>query len=458
MSEFVIAFRTHVWNRHVAVMAGRLAKAAGPARFVVLADVSLAPLDTAPFETIAHTDDFSAFGLPKFPHRTALWYNADYPLYLLRRHFPAATHYAMVEYDVAVNIDLFGLMRHAAAADVDLIAHNIEASSPHWMWTATAQTHFVKPLQAFFPLLIVSGRAIDHLLARRLAIYRDKAPLEHADWPFCEAFIPSAIAELPVAHIEGLAAHAGLEAYRNTFPLHVDQPEAAAPGTVSHPVLGGAAFAGKWLKYQKPEDIFDAESTLRRQLAWCAPEEFVEALLRRARAEMPPLPEERLMAVAAELGWPAELLAKNLAYGQPATQSSVCEWSAQGTPAADARGANNGQITGEAGFHTAFETEPWWQVDLGAVFQVARVVVYNRMEFRERCTRMTVAGSADGVEWVLRGAKLDGALFGGLDGRPYVFRFSPPFPARFVRVTMIGEGFSGRTGVIERGLDARYGS
>jgi len=276
MTEFVVAFRTHVWNRHVAVMAGRLAKAAGAARFVVLADETLAPLATGPFETIAHTDDFSAFGLPQFPRLTVLWYNADYPLYKLRQQFPAASHYALVEYDVAVNINLHDLLAHAAEQRTDLVVHNLQPSSPHWMWTETALKHFARPLQAFFPLLIISGRAIDHLLARRLAIYRNKTPQLHEDWPFCETFIPSAIAEMPDARIEGLASHADLALYRITPPLHVDEPEVTAAGTVCHPVLGGAAFAEKFLKKRNPEEIFDPDSVLRRRLAWCAPEDFVK--------------------------------------------------------------------------------------------------------------------------------------------------------------------------------------
>jgi len=441
MSDFVVAFRTHLWDRDVEGMARRLANVSEGSRFVVLADQTLAKLDTARFPTIAHTDDFSALGLPKFPHRTVLWYNADYPLYLLRKQFPAASHYALVEYDVAVNLHLSALMRHAATEGVDLIAHNIRDAAADWMWTETAVKHFARPLQAFIPLLIVSGRAVDHMLARRQALCSILIPRDRSDWPFCETFIPSAIAELPGSRIEGLDRHAQLSYYRNTFPLHVDQPEAAALGTVCHPVLGGKAFAGKWLKHQNPRDIFDPASALRRQLAWCAPEDFVEALVRRARGQEPPVSEDSLTAIAGELGWPRHLLARNLAFGQPASQSSVCEWSAAQTPEADARGANNGMITGEAGFHTGFEAEPWWQVDLGDEFLVERVVVYNRMEFRERCTRLTVSGSGNGVNWVLYAAKLDDALFGGLDGRPYVFRFSPAMPARLVRLTMIGEGF-----------------
>jgi len=221
----------------------------------------------------------------------------------------------------------------------------------------------------------------------------------------------------------------------------MDQPDAARPGTISHPVLGGAAFAERWLKYQNAEDIFEPRSTLRQQMVLCAPEDFVASLLRRLRAQDTPPAEVLIAGLAAELGWPVALLAPNRALNQPATQSSVSEWSRYPAPDADARGGNNGQITGGAGFHTAFEDGPWWQVDLGADFAVARVVVYNRMEHRGRCTRLSISGSADGESWVLQGAKLDGALFGGLDGNPYVFRFAPAFTARFIRLTLIGEDF-----------------
>ncbi len=440
-ATLVVAMRTHVWNHHVAEMARRLDVAARGVHFVVLADETMAALDTAPFEKLAHTDDFSCLGLPRYPPGRVLWYNADYPLYALREQFPAASHYAMVEYDVGVNIDLAALMRHARETGIDLLAHNFREPLPGWMWTKTAAAHFARPLQAFFPLLVISARGIDHLFKRRLEIRRNREPATDEDWPFCETFLPSAIAELPDAKIAGLAGHAGTLHYRVTGPLHLNDAAAMQHGTLSHPVLGGAAFAEKWLSSERVEDVFDARSALRLQLAHCAPEDYVFSLLRRARAQMPPVPEDRLRALAAELGWPAALLAVNRALNRPATQSSVCEWSNFATPEADARGANNGRITGGAGFHTAFEDGPWWQVDLGADYAVARVIVYNRMEHRERCTRLSVSGSADGESFVLRGAKLDAALFGGLDDNPYVFRFDPAFTGRFIRLTLIGEGF-----------------
>jgi hypothetical protein len=438
--SFVTAFRTHLWTPHIATMARRL-QAAAAGDFVVLADETDAVLDTSPFPKLAHSNDFSAFGLPLFPHRNTLWYNADYPLYLLRRQFPAASHIAMVEYDVAVNIGLAALLGHAHANGIDLIAHRLQDADPGWMWRKTALQHFTRPLQAFFPLLIISARAIDHMLARRLEILARGKLVDHDDWPFCETFIPSAIAELPDARMEEIAAHADLANYRNSFALHVDQPESTRGGTISHPVLGGRAYAEKWLKFQPPEEIFAPDSVLSRKLSFCAPDEFVQTLARRLRLKNPPEVEANLAALARQHDWPAALIMPNLALGKPASQSSVCEWSAGATPAQDARGANNGAITGEHGFHTGFEANPWWQVDLAGTFVIESVVIYNRMEFRERCTRMAVYGAADGKDWVLRGAKLDEHRFGGVDGHPYIFRFDPPFAARFIRLDLIGVGF-----------------
>ena len=221
-------------------------------------------------------------------------------------------------------------------------------------------------------------------------------------------------------------------AFRNLFALTLGP----APRLLTRNALTHEMMAGYRQAY--PEDSTKAAWWGEQLIKNHRPVEQLEAL--RGLAGFDRI--EAAAAVAeAEAERPVAFFGRNLAFGQKATQSSVCEWSPKPTPEADARGANNGDITGAPGFHTGFEAEPWWQVDLGAQTMVALVVVYNRMAFPERCTRMTVSGSADGVHWALRGAKLDGVLFGGVDGHPYIFRFSPPFPARFVRVAMIGEGF-----------------
>ena len=54
----------------------------------------------------------------------------------------------------------------------------------------------------------------------------------------------------------------------------------------------------------------------------------------------------------------------NLALNRPALQSSTSIWSWHEDAALDAAGGNNGQVTGFYSFHTDFEHQPWWMVDL----------------------------------------------------------------------------------------------
>ncbi len=70
------------------------------------------------------------------------------------------------------------------------------------------------------------------------------------------------------------------------------------------------------------------------------------------------------------------------------------------TTAQDAAGGCDGVKNGRWGFHTdSNEKEPWWQVDLGDVHELDRVVIYNRIdrgcEARTKSIRVLTAG-ADG--------------------------------------------------------------
>lgn len=131
----------------------------------------------------------------------------------------------------------------------------------------------------------------------------------------------------------------------------------------------------------------------------------------------------------------------SVARGKPALVSSVSEYSRSQDPAIEARGGNDGIIDGTCGFHTAFETDPWWQVDLENKYQVSTVQVYNRLDMKWRCTRMTLFFSDDGENWTLVGLKLDDTEFGGADGFPHIFKLSPSISTRYVRVRMLGDGF-----------------
>ena len=84
----------------------------------------------------------------------------------------------------------------------------------------------------------------------------------------------------------------------------------------------------------------------------------------------------------------------------------------------DARGACDGIKDGKFGFHTAQERDPWWQVDLGELSPISRVIVFNRLDYApglHNADRLRVFTSADGQDWTLRHDN-EGVHFGGVSG------------------------------------------
>lgn len=130
-------------------------------------------------------------------------------------------------------------------------------------------------------------------------------------------------------------------------------------------------------------------------------------------------------------------LLTNLALDRPARQSSICRWSRHQDVEQDARGANNGIISGEQGFHTDEEVSPWWQVDLEGEYVIEKVVIYNRVDDAWRLTHFTLLRSLDGEHWVPMHRKTDETVF-GTDGTPYEASIPGEQLARYVRVRLDG--------------------
>ncbi len=99
-------------------------------------------------------------------------------------------------------------------------------------------------------------------------------------------------------------------------------------------------------------------------------------------------------------------------------------------------GGCDGIKDGTAGFHTQKQQDPWWQVDLGSVVPVGRIVLWNRVNDPNgtpRAKRLVVRLSADSKAWE-EVYRHDGALYYGIKGaKPLTVRASGK-TARFVRV------------------------
>ncbi len=127
----------------------------------------------------------------------------------------------------------------------------------------------------------------------------------------------------------------------------------------------------------------------------------------------------------------------NLALGQPATQSSTCNWSRQSDPQRDAAGAVSGTITGRAAFCTDKEQSPWWQVDLGKRQRVQEIRVFNRVDdmgIAARANHLILLISDDADKWQEIYHRSLEVPFGWADGNPLIWTAEPPKTLRYLRV------------------------
>ncbi|MBK9154474.1 MAG: discoidin domain-containing protein [Chloracidobacterium sp.] len=121
----------------------------------------------------------------------------------------------------------------------------------------------------------------------------------------------------------------------------------------------------------------------------------------------------------------------NLALKRPTKQSSNSQWSKPN----DAQGAVNGVKNRSFGFHTNRESNPWWQVDLGAVKRLTEIRIFNRLDCcGERARTIRVLLSNDGIRW-RRVYAHNGSVFGGADGRPLIVSVRGN-SARYVRLQL----------------------
>jgi hypothetical protein len=107
------------------------------------------------------------------------------------------------------------------------------------------------------------------------------------------------------------------------------------------------------------------------------------------------------------------------------------------TTRSDARGACNGIKNGTYGFHTALQPNPWWQVELDEITPLARIVVYNRLDYApglHNADRLLILTSLDGERWTLRHENQ--RHYGGISGAaPLEVAFrGEEVRARFVRL------------------------
>ena len=106
------------------------------------------------------------------------------------------------------------------------------------------------------------------------------------------------------------------------------------------------------------------------------------------------------------------------------------------SPQEDSAGACDGNKNGSFGFHTAREDHPWWQIDLGRLWPLDEVFVFNRCDGSSlRASSLELDLSADGKTWSTA-YQHDGSIFYGWpDAKPLVVALRGQ-KARYVRIRL----------------------
>jgi F5/8 type C domain-containing protein len=87
----------------------------------------------------------------------------------------------------------------------------------------------------------------------------------------------------------------------------------------------------------------------------------------------------------------------NLAAGRPASQSTT---DFGGYPARATDGNTDGNWVNNSVTHTSYQSQPYWQVDLGFTQSIGGVVLFNRTDCcSERLADFDIKVSYDGVDW-----------------------------------------------------------
>lgn len=106
----------------------------------------------------------------------------------------------------------------------------------------------------------------------------------------------------------------------------------------------------------------------------------------------------------------------------------------------DAAGAVDGVKNGKWGFHTGLAENPWWQVDLGSVTTLDRVLVWNRCDAPATASRMQLLLSKDGRQWEMAYQHNGQIFYGFTDKKPLEIKLQGRM-ARFLRVQFPGKTY-----------------
>jgi hypothetical protein len=276
--------------------------------FYVTPNVNRGPLEIGDYPAVPHSNaHYNALG---FDGRQEyfLMHCADLLFASIRSQIPDYDHYVVVEYDVDFVRPAREFMDRLAQAltsdeyrDVDLAGTQVSRRGDEWMWAPNVAQSYPEVWGVFYPFVVMSGRAIDHLLEvrreeRRLTGRTEPNPTGELDnLMYCEAFTASALKGAETFRLLDLAdmfpGCYQYEYFTIGLPRLLGEPldEVLPSVEIVHPVYGQNDFLERhWGRLAgEPGGPSEFRSRLERAAPYLRPELLREFQARAERTLLP---------------------------------------------------------------------------------------------------------------------------------------------------------------------------
>lgn len=430
----VLALRTHFWDQYIEYIAQKLNGSTSLCDFVIVADETNSTFDCGSYNKVSHTSDISDLGIEYLPEFN-LWYNGDYPLYVLMDTYKDADYFIMVENDVLVNKNIDPIIKYVHENKIDVIFYEFDGTSG-WApeWEQTLKESFDVTKKCFFPFLLVSRRVVEHLHKRRKDIVSNYKNGQIKEFPYCEGFIASAINEIKDSiKISSLEEFFDIHHFTFTDPYYILDPEANKFGSICHPVRGHDFSSRRYIN-----EVFIENSILRKGLSLIDPNLFYENLFERVKMMGNLDKMIRFTDIAVQNKWILRPEPINWALGAKAWTSSISSWSIHDTIEAEGAAACDGNINKDYAFHTSEEQSPSLTIELDRNIQCRHIYIYNRLSFSERAEKIKIETSIDNLNWDVVASYREGIAFGGSDGNPLIITLDFK-EVRYIKISLLEE-------------------
>ncbi len=263
MSNFCVLVRTYYWDDELAARFQPLADSLG-ARFLVGADEKRGVVDVGGHAKVSLTPErVEAMGLVATGDYG--WRCGDYVFYAARQDFPDFDYYWLLEDDVLVHFkDPARFFERMASRPTDMLAPFMSPASHQWAWLKR-MANFAEPVMSCaFPVVRLSGRAIDALYAKRQEFAKRfiAAGEPGANWPNDESFTATMVAQQGFDYADlrkirrDVFGHQG----QKPRPIDVNDPRFKTyTAKIYHSVVGGKHLASKLNKFIRKAGHFEPE-------------------------------------------------------------------------------------------------------------------------------------------------------------------------------------------------------